>query len=39
MTLQKKIEEIWGNRDLLQQEESKTAIREVIALLDRGEIS
>ncbi|MGP1501384.1 MAG: 2,3,4,5-tetrahydropyridine-2,6-dicarboxylate N-succinyltransferase [Bergeyella cardium] len=38
MTLQKKIEEIWENRELLQQEESKAAIREVIALLDRGEI-
>lgn len=38
MSLQQTIENIWDNRDLLQQEESKTAIREVIALLDKGEL-
>lgn len=36
MTLQQTIENIWDNRDLLQNEESKAAIREVIALLDKG---
>lgn len=38
MSLQQTIENIWDNRDLLQQEYSKTAIREVIALLDKGEL-
>ena len=38
MSLQQTIENIWDNRDLLQKEESKTAIREVIALLDKGEL-
>lgn len=38
MTLQQTIENIWDNRDLLQNEESKAAIREVIALLDKGEL-
>lgn len=38
MNLQQKIEQIWDNRDLLEQEESKVAIREVIALLDKGEL-
>ncbi|WDT69209.1 2,3,4,5-tetrahydropyridine-2,6-dicarboxylate N-succinyltransferase [Cloacibacterium sp. TD35] len=38
MSLQQTIENIWDNRDLLQNEESKTAIREVIALLDKGEL-
>lgn len=38
MSLQQTIENIWDNRDLLQQEESKTAIIEVIALLDKGEL-
>src|SRR5574343_1765016 len=38
MSLQQSIENIWDNRDLLQKEESKTAIREVIALLDKGEL-
>ena len=38
MSLQQTIENIWDNRDLLQKEESKTVIREVIALLDKGEL-
>lgn len=38
MSLQQTIENIWDNRDLLQKEESKTAIRGVIALLDKGEL-
>ena len=38
MSLQQTIENFWDNRDLLQKEESKTAIREVIALLDKGEL-
>lgn len=38
MTLQQTIENIWDNRDLLQNEESKTAIREVVAKLDLGEL-
>ena len=38
MSLQQTIENIWDNRDLLQKEESKTDIREVIALLDKGEL-
>ena len=38
MSLQQTIENIWDNRDLLQKEESKTTIREVIALLDKGEL-
>ena len=37
MSLQQTIENIWDNRDLLQKR-SKTAIREVIALLDKGEL-
>ena len=36
--LQKTIEDIWDNRELLENEESKAAIREVIAKLDLGEI-
>ena len=31
MSLQQTIENIWDNRDLLQNEDSKTAIREVIS--------
>lgn len=38
MSLQQSIENIWENRDLLQNEESKKTIREVIALLDSGEL-
>ncbi|MBQ0151795.1 MAG: 2,3,4,5-tetrahydropyridine-2,6-dicarboxylate N-succinyltransferase [Chryseobacterium sp.] len=38
MSLQQTIENIWDNRDLLQNEESKSAIREVISLLDAGEL-
>ncbi|MDH6253686.1 2,3,4,5-tetrahydropyridine-2-carboxylate N-succinyltransferase [Chryseobacterium sp. H1D6B] len=38
MSLQQTIENIWDNRDLLQNEESKKAIREVISLLDSGEL-
>ncbi len=38
MTLQETIENIWDNRDLLQQAESQKSIREVIRLLDLGEL-
>jgi len=38
MSLQQTIENIWDNRELLQNEESKKAIREVISLLDSGEL-
>ncbi len=38
MTLQETIENIWDNRDLLQQVESQKSIREVIRLLDLGEL-
>lgn len=38
MSLQQTIENIWDNRDLLQNEDSKSAIREVISLLDKGEL-
>ena len=38
MSLQQTIENIWDNRDLLQNEESQKAIREVIALIDAGEL-
>lgn len=38
MSLQQTIENIWDNRDLLQNEESKKTIREVIALLDSGQL-
>ena len=38
MTLQETIENIWENRDLLQQAESQKSIREVIRLLDMGEL-
>ena len=38
MSLQERIESIWDNRDLLKQEESKTLIREVISLLDKGDL-
>ncbi len=34
--LQQTIENIWDNRDLLQNEDSKAAIREVVAQLDAG---
>ena len=36
--LQQTIENIWDNRDLLQNEESREAIREVIRQLDLGEL-
>ncbi|WP_153392083.1 2,3,4,5-tetrahydropyridine-2,6-dicarboxylate N-succinyltransferase [Chryseobacterium vaccae] len=38
MSLQQTIENIWDNRDLLQNEDSQKAIREVISLLDTGEL-
>ncbi len=38
MSLQQKIENIWDNRDLLQNEDSQKTIREVIALIDAGEL-
>ncbi|MDQ0594261.1 2,3,4,5-tetrahydropyridine-2-carboxylate N-succinyltransferase [Chryseobacterium ginsenosidimutans] len=38
MSLQQTIENIWDNRDLLQNEDSKKAIREVVTLLDSGEL-
>ncbi|MFP3595504.1 2,3,4,5-tetrahydropyridine-2,6-dicarboxylate N-succinyltransferase [Chryseobacterium sp. SIMBA_029] len=38
MSLQQTIENIWNNRDLLQNEDSKKAIREVVSLLDSGEL-
>lgn len=38
MTLQQTIENIWENRELLQDEDSKKSIREVIAKLDKGEL-
>lgn len=38
MSLQQTIENIWDNRDLLQNEDSKKTIREVISLLDSGEL-
>ncbi|CAA7196202.1 2,3,4,5-tetrahydropyridine-2,6-dicarboxylate N-succinyltransferase [Chryseobacterium potabilaquae] len=38
MSLQQTIENIWENRELLQNEESKKAIRDVISLLDSGEL-
>lgn len=38
MALQQTIENIWDNRDLLQNEDSQKAIREVVSLLDSGEL-
>ena len=38
MLLQQTIENIWDNRELLQNEESKAAIQEVISKLDLGEL-
>jgi len=38
MSLQQTIENIWKNRDLLQNEDSQKAIREVISLVDKGEL-
>ncbi|SHK10360.1 2,3,4,5-tetrahydropyridine-2,6-dicarboxylate N-succinyltransferase [Chryseobacterium polytrichastri] len=38
MSLQQTIENIWDNRDLLQNGDSKKAIREVVSLLDSGEL-
>ena len=38
MTLQESIENIWDNRELLQNEESGKSIREVIRQLDLGEL-
>jgi 2,3,4,5-tetrahydropyridine-2-carboxylate N-succinyltransferase len=38
MSLQQTIENIWDNRDLLQNEDSKATIREVISLLDSGKL-
>ena len=38
MNLQETIENIWDNRDLLQNEDSKTTIHEVIRQLDLGEL-
>ena len=36
MSLQQTIEEIWANRELLENDESKAAIREVVSQLDSG---
>ena len=38
MSLQQTIENIWDNRELLQNEDSQKTIREVISLVDRGEL-
>lgn len=38
MNLQEKIQKAWENRDLLQEEEYQTAIREVIQQLDLGKL-
>lgn len=38
MSLQETIENIWDNRSLLQDEESKLAIRQVVADLDSGKL-
>ncbi len=38
MSLQKTIENIWDNRDLLKEENSQNSIREVIRQLDLGEL-
>ncbi|WP_018676314.1 2,3,4,5-tetrahydropyridine-2,6-dicarboxylate N-succinyltransferase [Riemerella columbina] len=38
MSLQQTIENIWDNRELLKNEDSQKAIREVIAKLDLGEL-
>nr|WP_314490829.1 2,3,4,5-tetrahydropyridine-2,6-dicarboxylate N-succinyltransferase [uncultured Chryseobacterium sp.] len=38
MSLQQTIETIWDQRDLLQNEDSKAAIREVVSLLDTGKL-
>ncbi|MGD1318001.1 2,3,4,5-tetrahydropyridine-2,6-dicarboxylate N-succinyltransferase [Chryseobacterium sp. 2R14A] len=38
MSLQQTIENIWNNRELLQNEDSQKAIREVISLVDKGEL-
>lgn len=36
--LQPKIEEAWENRELLKETETTNAIRQVIELLDKGEL-
>lgn len=38
MSLQQTIENIWDNRELLQNEDAQKSIREVISLLDKGEL-
>lgn len=38
MSLQQTIENIWDNRELLQNDDSQKAIREVISLVDKGEL-
>ncbi|MBD3906969.1 2,3,4,5-tetrahydropyridine-2,6-dicarboxylate N-succinyltransferase [Chryseobacterium sp. Ch-15] len=38
MSLQQTIENIWDNRELLQNEDSQKTIREVISLIDKGEL-
>lgn len=38
MSLQQTIENIWENRDLLQNADAQASIREVIQLLDKGEL-
>ena len=38
MSLQQTIEQIWDNRELLQNQESQDAIREVIKQLDLGQL-
>ncbi len=36
--LEQTIERVWADRDLLQQENNRAAIRRVVALVDRGEL-
>ncbi|MCC8088556.1 MAG: 2,3,4,5-tetrahydropyridine-2,6-dicarboxylate N-succinyltransferase [Rikenellaceae bacterium] len=36
--IRSKVEEIWGNRELLKKQESEDLIREVIELLDKGKL-
>lgn len=38
MNLQKTIEEVWENRELLQQESYQKVIKDIIAKLDKGEL-
>ena len=36
--LEQTIERVWADRDLLQQENNRAAIRRVVELVDRGEL-